>query len=91
MYFWSHSLGLQFLIAFTATAIFNLNSTLLIDCFQKQPASQRNGPQQSLSVSHRRGRSECDTAADRFCEGHVCFLHSDGDSRAVHFPRVEMG
>lgn len=32
-------LGLQFLIAFTATAIFNINSTLLVDCFQKQPAS----------------------------------------------------
>jgi MFS family permease len=30
---------LQFSIAFTATAIFNINSTLLIDCFQKQPAS----------------------------------------------------
>lgn len=32
-------LGLQFLIAFTSTAIFNINSTLLIDCFQRQPAS----------------------------------------------------
>ena len=32
-------LGLQCLIAFTATAIFNINSTLLIDCFRKQPAS----------------------------------------------------
>lgn len=27
------SLGLQFFIAFTATAIFNINSTLLVDCF----------------------------------------------------------
>ncbi|KAF4449074.1 florfenicol exporter [Fusarium albosuccineum] len=32
-------LGLQFLIAFTATAIFNINSTLLIDCFPDRPAS----------------------------------------------------
>ena len=30
---------LQFSIAFTVTAIFNINSTLLIDCFLKQPAS----------------------------------------------------
>ncbi|KAH7010190.1 major facilitator superfamily domain-containing protein [Ilyonectria destructans] len=27
------SLGLQFFIAFTATAIFNINSTMLVDCF----------------------------------------------------------
>ncbi|RTE73290.1 hypothetical protein BHE90_012289 [Fusarium euwallaceae] len=32
-------LGLQFLIAFTATAIFNINSTLLVDCFPDRPAS----------------------------------------------------
>lgn len=32
-------LGLQFLIAFSATAIFNINSTLLIDCFPDRPAS----------------------------------------------------
>lgn len=30
---------LQFLIGFTSTAIFNINSTLLIDCFPDQPAS----------------------------------------------------
>jgi MFS family permease len=30
---------LQFLIAFSATAIFNINSTLLIDCFPERPAS----------------------------------------------------
>ncbi|KAF7558136.1 hypothetical protein G7Z17_g143 [Cylindrodendrum hubeiense] len=27
------SLGLQFFIAFTATAVFNINSTMLVDCF----------------------------------------------------------
>lgn len=32
-------LTLQFLIAFSATAIFNINSTLLIDCFTERPAS----------------------------------------------------
>ncbi|RSL71721.1 hypothetical protein CEP53_001386 [Fusarium sp. AF-6] len=32
-------LGLQFLIAFTATAIFNIDSTLLVDCFPDRPAS----------------------------------------------------
>ena len=32
-------LFLQFLIAFTATAIFNINSTVLIDCFPDRPAS----------------------------------------------------
>ncbi|KAI5456370.1 major facilitator superfamily domain-containing protein [Mariannaea sp. PMI_226] len=32
------SLGLQFIIAFTATAIFNINSTMLVDCFPKGPA-----------------------------------------------------
>jgi MFS family permease len=30
---------LQFLIAFSATAIFNINSTVLIDCFPERPAS----------------------------------------------------
>lgn len=30
---------LQFLIAFTATSIFNINSTVLIDCFPDRPAS----------------------------------------------------
>lgn len=30
---------LQFIIAFTATAIFNINSTVLIDCFPDRPAS----------------------------------------------------
>ena len=30
---------LQFLIASTATAIFNINSTLLVDCFPERPAS----------------------------------------------------
>lgn len=30
---------LQFLIAFSATAIFNINSTVLIDCFPDRPAS----------------------------------------------------
>ncbi|KAL5356158.1 major facilitator superfamily domain-containing protein [Aspergillus floccosus] len=32
-------LVLQFIIAFTATAIFNVNSTVLIDCFPDRPAS----------------------------------------------------
>lgn len=32
-------LTLQFLIAFTATAIFNINSTVLADCFPDRPAS----------------------------------------------------
>ncbi|KAL2840497.1 major facilitator superfamily domain-containing protein [Aspergillus pseudoustus] len=32
-------LVLQFVIAFTATAIFNINSTVLIDCFPDRPAS----------------------------------------------------
>ncbi|OJJ07712.1 hypothetical protein ASPVEDRAFT_142192 [Aspergillus versicolor CBS 583.65] len=32
-------LVLQFLIAFTATSIFNINSTVLIDCFPDRPAS----------------------------------------------------
>ncbi|RDW70508.1 uncharacterized protein DSM5745_08019 [Aspergillus mulundensis] len=32
-------LVLQFLIAFTATSIFNINSTALIDCFPDRPAS----------------------------------------------------
>ncbi|KAL4883508.1 major facilitator superfamily domain-containing protein [Aspergillus karnatakaensis] len=32
-------LVLQFVIAFAATAIFNINSTVLIDCFPDQPAS----------------------------------------------------
>lgn len=30
---------LQFLISFSATAIFNINSTVLIDCFPERPAS----------------------------------------------------
>ncbi|KAL4740274.1 major facilitator superfamily domain-containing protein [Aspergillus similis] len=30
---------LQFIIAFTATAIFNINSTVLVDCFPDRPAS----------------------------------------------------
>jgi MFS family permease len=30
---------LQFIIAFSATAIFNINSTVLIDCFPERPAS----------------------------------------------------
>ncbi|KAM5438312.1 hypothetical protein MferCBS31731_005173 [Microsporum ferrugineum] len=33
------SLGLQFMIAFTATAIFNINSTMLVDCFPNGSAS----------------------------------------------------
>ncbi|KAL2810851.1 major facilitator superfamily domain-containing protein [Aspergillus granulosus] len=32
-------LVLQFVIAFTATSIFNINSTVLIDCFPDRPAS----------------------------------------------------
>lgn len=32
-------LGLQFMIAFSATAIFNINSTMLVDCFPDGPAS----------------------------------------------------
>ncbi|KAF4123422.1 Sugar (and other) transporter, partial [Geosmithia morbida] len=32
-------LGLQFFIAFSATAIFNMNSTMLIDSFRKSPTS----------------------------------------------------
>ncbi|KAI5459442.1 major facilitator superfamily domain-containing protein [Mariannaea sp. PMI_226] len=32
------SLSLQFMIAFTATAIFNINSTMLVDCFPEGPA-----------------------------------------------------
>ncbi|KAF4454160.1 hypothetical protein F53441_3295 [Fusarium austroafricanum] len=32
------SLGLQFIIAFTATAIFNINSTILVDCFPDSSA-----------------------------------------------------
>ncbi|KAF3480569.1 uncharacterized protein GIQ15_05916 [Arthroderma uncinatum] len=33
------SLGLQLMIAFTATAIFNINSTMLVDCFPNGSAS----------------------------------------------------
>ncbi|EGD99706.1 hypothetical protein TESG_07047 [Trichophyton tonsurans CBS 112818] len=33
------SLGLQFMIAFTSTAIFNINSTMLVDCFPNGSAS----------------------------------------------------
>ncbi|KAJ3455600.1 hypothetical protein MRS44_017082 [Fusarium solani] len=32
------SLGLQFMVAFTATAIFNINSTMLVDCFPEGSA-----------------------------------------------------
>lgn len=32
------SLGLQFVIAFSATAVFNINSVLMVDCFPEGPA-----------------------------------------------------